>query len=61
MPTATLVVRGEHDPIVPQEWAKRLTAMLPKAQLVVIPGAAHAVNFNAPIPLARAVVRFLDR
>lgn len=55
----TLVVRGEHDPIVPQAWAERLTSVLPNAQLIVIPGAAHAVNFNAPVPLVRAVLRFL--
>jgi pimeloyl-ACP methyl ester carboxylesterase len=26
----TLVVRGEHDPIVPQPWAEQVTRLLPK-------------------------------
>lgn len=50
-----LVVRGQRDPIVPQRWAEELTALLPDARLVVIPGAAHAVNYSAPAALVDAV------
>ena len=55
----TLIVRGERDPIVPQRWAEEVTRLLPDGRLVVIPGAAHIVNFNAPDQLMRVVLPFL--
>lgn len=55
-----LVVRGEHDPIVPQRWAQQLTDLLPNGRLIVVPGAAHAVNYSAPAALVDAVRPFLD-
>ncbi len=51
----TLVVRGERDPIVPQRWAERVARLLPKGRLVVVPGAAHTMNYAAPSELARIV------
>lgn len=60
MQTRTLVVRGGRDPIVPQQWMEDATALLPRARLVVIPRAAHAVNYNSPDELAQEVLRFLD-
>ncbi len=39
-----LVVRGSHDQIVSQRWSEAATRLLPKARLVVIPGAGHAIN-----------------
>lgn len=54
-----LVVRGARDPIVTQRWAEQVTAMLPRGRLVLVPGAAHAVNYAAPDALAREVRRFL--
>ena len=55
----TLVVRGERDALVPQDWAEQVTRRLPHAELVVIPRAAHTVNFNAPDALAQVVLPFL--
>jgi pimeloyl-ACP methyl ester carboxylesterase len=55
-----LVVRGELDPIVPQEWAERATRLLPRGKLVVLPGLAHTVNFSAPRELAKVVREFLE-
>jgi pimeloyl-ACP methyl ester carboxylesterase len=57
----TLVVRGSRDPIVPQRWAERVAALLPKGELAVIPGAAHAVNYDRPDELAIEVIRFLGK
>ena len=54
-----LVVRGGRDPIVPQRWAEEVTRLLPRGRLVVVPGAAHAVNYNAPTALVDAVCDFL--
>lgn len=56
----TLVVRGSRDPIVPQRWAEEVTHLLPRGRLVVIPGAAHTINYSAPRELARATLSFLD-
>jgi 2-hydroxy-6-oxonona-2,4-dienedioate hydrolase len=56
----TLVVRGNRDPIVPQRWAAEVAQLLPAGKLVVIPGAAHTVNYTAPEALARVVRPFLD-
>jgi 2-hydroxy-6-oxonona-2,4-dienedioate hydrolase len=44
----TLVVRGEHDPLVPQAWAEEVVRLLPDGRLVLIPGAAHTVVYFAP-------------
>lgn len=60
MTTPTLVVRGGRDAIVTQPWAETVAALLPEGQLAVIPGAAHAVNYDVPAALAEAVERFLD-
>lgn len=55
----TLIVRGARDPIVGQIWCETIQRLLPQGQLVVVSGAAHAVNFNAPDALVRAVQSFL--
>jgi 2-hydroxy-6-oxonona-2,4-dienedioate hydrolase len=55
----TLVVRGDRDPIVPHTWAEEVAATLPRGRLVEVPGAAHAVNYNAPDALTRLILDFL--
>jgi pimeloyl-ACP methyl ester carboxylesterase len=54
-----LVVRGERDPMVPQNWAEKAVALLPKGRLVIIPGAAHTVVYFAPKQLTQVVRSFL--
>jgi 2-hydroxy-6-oxonona-2,4-dienedioate hydrolase len=49
----TLVVRGARDPLVSQGWVEEVNRLLPEGRLVVIPGAAHGVNYNSPEQLAR--------
>jgi 2-hydroxy-6-oxonona-2,4-dienedioate hydrolase len=56
----TLVVRGGRDRIVPRRWAEEATRLLPDGRLVVIPGAAHTVNYNAAEELVRVLRPFLD-
>lgn len=58
--TPTLVVRGERDPLVPQGWAEEVTRLLPQGALVVMPNAAHAVNYDAPQELTRVMLRFME-
>jgi pimeloyl-ACP methyl ester carboxylesterase len=60
MQTRTLVVRGGRDPIVPQGWMEEATRLLPRARLVVIAPAAHAVNYNSPDALVREVLLFIN-
>ena len=55
----TLVIRGERDAVVPQIWAERVTALLPNADLYIIPGAAHTVNYSVPEKFAAAIRPFL--
>ncbi len=56
----TLVLRGEHDTLVPHTWAQRVATMMPHARFVTIENAAHAINYSAPEALARVVVPFLE-
>ena len=55
----TLVVRGEHDPMVPERWAEEVVRLLPEGRLATIPGAAHTVVFFAPRECAEVVRAFL--
>ena len=56
----TLVVRGARDQIVPQSWAEQAARLLPRGRLVVVPEAAHTVNYNAAEELVRLMRPFLD-
>lgn len=53
-----LVVRGGRDPLVPPEWTNEVVRDLPDARLVVLPKAAHAVNYDAPDELAQVIIDF---
>ncbi|MDQ0894226.1 alpha/beta hydrolase [Agromyces ramosus] len=37
----TLVIRGEHDRIVPRYWAEEIAALVPKGRYVEVPGHGH--------------------
>jgi pimeloyl-ACP methyl ester carboxylesterase len=56
-----LVVRGEHDPVVPQAWAQRVAGLAPGGRLTVVPGAPHAPNFSHPAAVAAEILRFLEQ
>lgn len=56
-----LVVRGQKDQIAPDSWVELLTRGLPHAERVVVPGAAHVVNFSHPKELTEAVRVFALR
>lgn len=53
-----LVLRGEHDPIVPQRFAEEVARSL-RTGLLVVPGAGHALNYSAPDELLQLVRPFL--
>lgn len=60
MPMPTLVLRGERDRIVGEDWARRVADLLPDGRYGVLPGARHAANYSSPDEFAAAVRRFLD-
>lgn len=61
VPMPTLVVRGAHDRLVPQEWAEEVTRLLPAGRLAVVPKAGHMVPYRRPQELAELVTDFLDQ
>ena len=56
----TLVVRGEADPLSPARWCAEVTRLLPRARLVTIAGAGHAVHYSHPHELVAEINRFLE-
>ena len=51
----TVVVRGAHDRLCPEPWARRVVSLLPEARLVTIAGAGHAAHFSHPAQVAAAL------
>ncbi|WP_114452327.1 alpha/beta fold hydrolase [Halopolyspora algeriensis] len=56
-----LVVVGEEDTITPPEIARDVTAVLPDAELVTLPGAGHLSAMETPEAFANAVLPWLNR
>lgn len=56
----TLLVHGEKDWITPQWWIDRLAALPATVRAEAIPGAAHAVHYSDPGPVAERIMRFLN-
>ncbi len=55
-----VVVWGENDELISQQWVEMAVALLPDGRLVKIPNEAHAVNFTAPRLLADITADFID-
>lgn len=53
-----VVVRGAHDRLCPERWAREASSLLSRGRLVTIAGAGHAAHFSHPREVA-AVVREL--
>jgi 3-oxoadipate enol-lactonase len=54
-----LVLVGEHDEATPPPMSHELAALLPRAQLKVIPGCAHVPQLQAPQTFLEAIGDFL--
>lgn len=54
-----VVIHGDADAAISLELAMKLTAGLPNAELVVVPGAGHAANLTHPEVVNPAIERFL--
>lgn len=55
----TLVVRGEHDPIVSHRWAEEATSLLPDGRLRIMPCASHTITNTRPDDLVDIALPFL--
>jgi pimeloyl-ACP methyl ester carboxylesterase len=55
----TLVVRPERDHLVPETWTERVADLIPDAELVVLPKAAHAIGPRTATRLTALLVPFL--
>lgn len=55
----TLLVRGQHSPILPLEMAADMLARLPKARFVEIQGTYHHLVLDAPLAFAHVLDTFL--
>ena len=56
-----LVITGERDRIVPTRNSERLSAELPAAELVVIPGCGHVPHEECPAEFLLAATEFFSR
>jgi len=54
------VLHGEHDRVAPLAAGRHLGSSLPNAELVVIPGAAHAPFITALPEVSAHLVRFFQ-
>jgi pimeloyl-ACP methyl ester carboxylesterase len=55
----TLVVRPQHDHLVPAAWTERMAELIPDAELAVLPKAAHTIGPRAAARLTALLVPFL--
>ena len=55
----TLVVRPERDHLVPAAWTERVAELIPEAELVVLPKAAHSIGPRTATRLTALLVPFL--
>jgi pimeloyl-ACP methyl ester carboxylesterase len=56
----TLIVRGEHDPTMPQRWAEEAAAMLQHGSLEVIADEHHCAHYSAPEPVAKVIQQHVN-
>lgn len=55
----TLIITGAHDELMPLATSRAMHEAIPQSQLVVLPGAAHLSNVEAPELFNRTVREFL--
>jgi pimeloyl-ACP methyl ester carboxylesterase len=55
----TLVIRGQHSPLLSRDTAQRMVDLLPDGRWIEIPGGGHDLGVQRPEPVAAAVRSFL--
>jgi len=56
-----LIACGERDLLTPLKHSEEMAAALPDAELVIVPGAGHLVQMEAPEVINDALVRLVER
>src|SRR3954447_18616232 len=56
----TLVVRPQHDHLVPEAWTERVAELIPDSELVTLPKTAHSIGSKAAARLTALMVPFLS-
>ena len=54
------ILWGAEDTWIPLETGRRFAGLVPGASLTEVPGAGHLIQYDAPVPLATALRRWLD-
>lgn len=57
--TPTLILWGSEDAIIPVEQGERMAALMPIAELIILPGVGHVAQEEAPEETSRKVRMFL--
>ncbi len=57
----TLVICGAEDTLTPPAESEAMASAIPDATLVLLPGAGHLSNLEAPMAFTEALTRFLSR
>ncbi|HEY0246810.1 MAG TPA: alpha/beta fold hydrolase [Gryllotalpicola sp.] len=52
----TLVLRGEEDLVCPRDWVRRVTELIPDAQMREIPDRGHEAMIRSPQPVASMII-----
>jgi pimeloyl-ACP methyl ester carboxylesterase len=55
-----LVVRAEHDRLIPDEMAERYAELLPNARIETVAGTGHAMAYEQPERTADLIARFIQ-
>lgn len=56
----TLLIAGEQDHVAPIEGTRRLAALVPHAELLVLSDVGHLIHYEKPVEAAAAIRTFLE-
>ena len=56
----SLVVRAEHDRLIPDEMAERYAELLPNGRIETVPGTGHAIAIEQPALTAKVIAGFIE-
>jgi pimeloyl-ACP methyl ester carboxylesterase len=54
-----LIVRGEHDFIVGDRWARKLAGVMPDARVMTLKGCAHGLHYSETRAFVEAILPFV--
>ena len=60
MKVPAVVIWGENDKLISQQWAEEAAALLPDGRLIKVRDEAHTLNYTAPRLMANITAEFID-